>query len=118
MSKISLSSLAEIDGYLGSCLVDSESGMMLGVDAGGPVNLEVAAAGNTQVVRAKRKTMKAIGIEGTIEDMLITLTYQYHLIRPLETNGAIFLYLVLDRAKSNLAMARMSLKSFEKTIKL
>lgn len=117
MSNVSLQSLTEIDGYLGSCLVDSDSGMMLGNHGGGPVALEVAAAGNTDVIRAKYKTMKALGLKGAIEDILISLSDQYHIIRPLEANAALFLYLVLDRSKSNLAMARHQLRGFEKTLK-
>ena len=107
--KETLSKILQLDGAVGACVVDSNSGMMLGAEGGGPVNLEIAAAGNTEVVRAKRKTMKALELNDNIEDILITLGRQYHLIRPLRTNDALFIYLVLDKTKGNLAMARHQL---------
>lgn len=115
MAKVSLEPLRSIDGYVASALVDSDSGMLLGGD-GTAVNLEVAAAGNTEVLRAKRKVANTLKLNDSIEDILISLTKQYHIIRPLESNQKLFLYIVLDRAKANLAMARHELRTFEKTV--
>ena len=115
-AKETLPKLLDIDGCLGACIVDSNSGMMLGAVGGGGVNLEIAAAGNTEVVRAKRKTMKALNLNETIEDMLISLNKQYHMIRPLTSNDALFIYVVLDRARANLAMARHILSGLEKEL--
>jgi hypothetical protein len=114
--KETLNRIMQFDGAIAAAVVDSNSGMMLGSDGGGPVNLEVAAAGNTEVVRAKRKTMKALNLRDAIEDILITLNHQYHIIRPLSSNDALFMYLVLDRTKGNLAMARLQLASLEKDL--
>lgn len=111
-----LPKLLEIDGVIGCCIVDSASGMVLSAAGGGSLNLEVAAAGNTEVVRSKRKTMRALQINDTIEDILITLGRQYHIIRPLTTNDALFIYLVLDKSRSNLAMARYQLTQIEKIL--
>jgi hypothetical protein len=106
-----------IDGAVGVALVDYESGMSLGALGGGDwLNLDVAAAGNTEVVRAKMRVMDALALNDGIEDILITLGRQYHLIRLLSgSNGgaALFLYLVLDRERANLALARHHLRRIE-----
>jgi hypothetical protein len=106
-----------IEGALGVALVDWESGMSLGTLGGGKyLDLEVAAAGNTEVVRAKMRTLASLRIGDTIEDILITLTKQYHLIRLLrsaDNSQGLFFYLALDRSKSNLALARHALKRIE-----
>ncbi len=115
-AKETLPKLMEVDGCLGACIVDSNSGMTLGSIGGSGIDLEAAAAGNTEVVRAKRKTMKALNLQDTIEDMLITLGKAYHLIRPLQSNDALFIYLVLDKTKANLAMARHRLREIEKEL--
>lgn len=111
-----------IDGALGVCLVDWESGMSLGALGGGKyLDLEVAAAGNTEVIRAKMRTMESLRLNDQIEDILITLGKQYHLIRLLKNSRqeqGLFLYLVLDRPKSNLALARHSLKRLESELQL
>ena len=110
-----------IEGAIGVALVDYTSGMALGTLGGGKsLDLTVAAAGNTDVVRAKMRTMEHLGLKGQIEDILITLTDQYHLIRLLSGRGGsgLFLYLVLDSKRANLAMARHQLKKIEESLEV
>ncbi|MFH9726724.1 hypothetical protein ACH4M4_27725 [Streptomyces sp. NPDC017254] len=115
-TETSLKEAASIEGAIGAALVDYTSGMALGTVGGGKeLDLNMAAAGNTDVVRAKVRTMEMLGLQEDIEDILITLGSQYHLIRLLKgrgTNG-LFLYLALDRNRANLAMARHQLKKIE-----
>lgn len=113
----SLNSLLAIDGAVGASIVDYTSGMSLG-HAGAGVDLELAAAGNTEVVKAKLKTMKSLGISGGITDILITLEDQLHIIRPTAKHEGLFIYLVLDKAKANLALARRSVQSIESELQV
>lgn len=115
MAKFDINPLIHIDGFVAAALVDSDSGLML-AGVGTAINLEVAAAGNAEVVKSKRKVAAALKLNDEIEDILITLGKQYHLVRPLERNQKLFLYIVFDRSRANLALARHEIKSFEKTL--
>ena len=118
---VALKEAMEIAGAVGVAVVDYDSGMMLGSLGGGEhLDLEVAAAGNTEVVRAKQATMRALKLDDTIEDILITLGTQYHLIRLVtgpKGNG-LFFYLALNKAQANLAMARRQLQAIEADLAL
>ncbi|QNN57216.1 hypothetical protein H9K76_22600 [Diaphorobacter ruginosibacter] len=111
----SLTQLMTIDGAMCAAVVDSGSGMLLG-SIGSGVDLELAAAGNTEVVRAKLKTMKSLNLNDRIDDILITLGKGYHIIRPLQKHEGLFVYLVLDKAKSNLALARRKTQDVEQAL--
>jgi len=106
-----------IDGALGVALVDSASGMALGARGGADgMDLALAAAGTTDVMRASRLALEHVGLYGEVmEDIVTTLTHQYHLVRPLTGQGGqgLFLYLVLDRVRANLAMARHQARRIE-----
>lgn len=113
----SLQELMNVDGAIGCCIADYTSGMSLGT-AGTTVDLELAAAGITQVVKAKMRTMKELGISGEIDDILITLQDQFHVIRPTAKHKGLFIYLVLDKARANLALARRKVTDVEAGIEI
>jgi len=118
---IALKDAMAIDGALGVALVDYNSGMTLGVAGGSAeLDLSVAAAGNTDVVRAKMRTIGMLKLDDEIEDILITLGRQYHIIRPLTARGGkgLFLYLMLNKSRANLAMARHQLRVIEEQLEL
>ena len=108
--------LLNVDGALAAAVVDYSSGMLLAGGGSPAIDLEIAAAGNTEVIRAKNKTMQMLGLKDEIEDILITLGTQYHLLRPLSRHDGLFLYSVLDRSKANLALARRSLINAERNL--
>lgn len=112
-----VSALLNVDGALAAAVVDYSSGMLLAGGGSSAIDLEIAAAGNTEVMRAKMKTMQMLGLKDNIEDILITLGKQYHLLRPLSKHDGLFLYSVLDRSRSNLALARRSLVDAESNMR-
>ncbi len=113
---LALKEMMAIDGALGASVVDYNSGMSLGMlGSSKALDLQVAGAGNTEVVRAKLRTIEQLGLNDEIEDILISLSSQYHIIRPMtgRTSKGLFLYIALDRARANLALARHRLKAIE-----
>jgi hypothetical protein len=110
----SLEEAMKIDGAIAAALADWDSGLCLGTAGGGArLNIEIAAAGNCQVVKAKMSTMNELGIKGAIQDILITLDDQIHLIRPLRRSENLFLYVAIDKAKGNLGLARHRVQKIE-----
>ncbi|MBV1856147.1 hypothetical protein [Catellatospora tritici] len=117
----SLQEAMQIEGAIGVALVDYTSGMALGtLGSSKEFDLTIAAAGNTDVVRAKLRTLEMLKLKDSIEDILITLGAQYHVIRPLTSRNTqgLFLYLVLSRTRANLAMARHKLKTIETDLQM
>lgn len=106
-----LAQLLAIEGATGAAIVDHGSGMALAQGGTPSFDLGIAAAGNSNVVRAKLTTMRDLGVTDEIEDILITLSSQYHLINVLNAEGTsgLFIYLVLNRTGANLALARHKL---------
>ena len=113
----SIQQLLKTDGALAAAVVDYSSGMLLAGGGTSSIDLEIAAAGNTEVLRAKMKTMKLLDLKDSIDDVLITLGEQYHLLRPVNKQDGLCLYFVLDKSKYNLALARRALVEVEKVIK-
>lgn len=110
-----------VEGAIGAALVDYSSGMSLGaVSASKDLDLTVAAAGNTEVVRAKMRTMEMLKMSDTIQDILITLGRQFHIIMPLTSRSGqgLFLYLALDKSRGNLALARHQMRVVADNIEL
>lgn len=109
-----IDALLAIEGSLAAAIVDSESGMVV-ANGGKGIDIEMAAAGYTEVIRAQLRNIRALGLTGGVEDNLLTLDSQYHIVRPIAAFPDVFMLLVLDRAKSNLAMARLKLRQLDTT---
>lgn len=106
---------ADIPGFIAASLVDLDSGMTLGLKSGRPdFDLAAASAYNSEMVKQKLKIMKALNIKSSLEDMLITLGDQIHVIK-LVTPGT-FIYLAAERANSNIAIVRTAVNKNAATL--
>ena len=117
-----LNAALKIEGSVGAALGDWNTGFSLGQvstnSSFSEAKLEIATALNSEVIKAKNKAREGLGIASEIEDILITLKDQYHLIRPCENMQGVFFYIVLDREKANLGLARIKLRSLEQALEL
>ena len=112
-----LATLLSFDGALCVAVVDSETGMILG-KAGSGVEIDLAAAGASVILRARLASIKALGSDEKIDDVLISTTSQVQIIHPLPNNPSIFTYLIGDKSKSSLAMARFKATEADMLIRL
>jgi hypothetical protein len=105
----------EIPGFVAASLVDLDSGMTLGArSARSDFDLTAASAYNSEMVKQKLKIMKALNLRTTLEDMLLTLGDQIHLIKLVSPSS--FVYLAADRASSNLAIVRNAVNKHAATL--
>lgn len=96
---------AGIAGFIGISIVDLDSGMPLASRSRREnFDLEVASAYNSEMVKAKFNTMRLLNITSGLEDMLLTLGDQLHLIKMI--NQGTFVYVAAERAGTNLALLR------------
>jgi hypothetical protein len=112
-----LETLLSFDGAMSVAVVDSESGMIMG-QAGTGVAMELAAAGASTILRARLASTKALGAKEKIDDMLISLSSTVQIIHPLPSNPKVFTYLIGDKSKSSLAMARFKATEADLLIRL
>ncbi|WP_394774905.1 hypothetical protein [Flavobacterium sp.] len=99
-----------VNGFIAVAVTEIESGLSFGNLTVDPsFDPELAAAYNLEVVKAKLSAVKALNLKQDIEDILITLTNQIHII-DISPNKKFMIYLAADATKANLGMTRAVLR--------
>jgi len=94
---------ADIPGFIAASLVDLESGLTLGMKTNRPeFDLAAASAYNSEMVKQKLKILTLLRMRTHLEDMILTLGDQIHMIKLVSPST--FIYLAADRASANLAI--------------
>lgn len=111
---LDLSPLMRLGGFIGGCVIDRDTGMMLSSIGGdAELDLELAGALSADIVRAQQASIDMLEQEDKIEDVMVSTRRHYHLMRPLKADPSVFIYTVLDRARANLAVTRIKLRAAE-----
>lgn len=96
---------SEVPGFIAIALVDLDTGMTLSTKSTrADFDLTMAGAFNAEMVKQKQKTMKALNLKSTLDDILLTLTDQLHIIKFVTPQT--FVYMAADKAQTNLAVIR------------
>ena len=116
--KQALSSLKKLDGLLGCALVDSASGLVLAHDARDPetIDMEHAAAACAQVLASHREARQAMGLPDPIDEIITTAGARHVLVRSLQRHPDLVLVALLEKHRTNLALARFQLLEVERSL--
>ena len=107
-----LEEVMKLEGVSGAVLVDLKNGKMLGI-VGDTPNLDIEAAANADLIKAKFRVISSLDTRETVEDILITLGQRYQLLRCIGGAQGLMLYLNLHRRQADLNEARERLSQIE-----
>jgi len=117
-ARVALASMLMLDGLLGCALVDATTGLVLARESreNDPLDLELAAAACTQVLRAQRVAARNMGLTEPIEEVLTIAGMRQQVMRTLSRHPELFLFALLDKQGTNLALARFKLMEVERDL--
>ena len=113
-----LASLLKLDGLLGCALVEAASGLVLAHETRDPesLDMEVAAASCAQVLAAHRSAAVTMGLADPIDEVITTAGSRHVLIRALQRHADLVLVALLEKNRTNLALARFQLLEVERSL--
>lgn len=105
---------SQLPTLLAVAVVETESGMPLASHSN-LADFETAAAYNTEVIKSKLKAVQALKLKQSVQDVLLTLSDQLHLIKLAPSNQT-FIYLAVNSSDTNLAQARQVVKAYSASL--
>jgi predicted regulator of Ras-like GTPase activity (Roadblock/LC7/MglB family) len=113
-----LASLLKLDGLLGCALVEAATGLVLAHETRDPesLDMELAAASCAQVLAAHRNAALTMGLTDPIDEVITTAGSRHVLIRALQRHADLVLVALLEKHRTNLALARFQLLEVERSL--
>jgi hypothetical protein len=110
--KTCLEEVMRLEGAVGAVVMDLKTGKTLGM-AGDSPNLDIEAAANADILKAKLRVLSTLDRKDTVEDILITLGQRYHLLRCIGGIHGLMLYINLHRRQADTNEVRAKLMQIE-----
>ncbi|MFK7001964.1 hypothetical protein [Flavobacterium oreochromis] len=105
-----------VPGFIAVAISEIKSGISYYTLSADPnFDPELASAFNLEVVKAQLNAINALGLNETIDDIMINLKSQIHII-DISENNEYFIYLAVDSNRANLGMTKALLNKYKKDI--
>jgi len=110
-----LAALSALDGVLACAVVDGGTGLILAKHSreDPAIPLELAAAASTQILRAHQQASRDLGLTTEADEVMTSAGPRHHVMRTVSRHRDLFLFAVLDKQRTNLALARYKLMEAE-----
>ncbi len=122
-AKRALAGMLGLDGLLGCAVVDATTGLVLARESRSPlpadphdVDMDLAAAASAQVLRAHRQAARSMGMPEAIEELMTSAGPRQQVIRTVARHPDLFLVALLEKHRTNLALARFQLMEVERAL--
>jgi predicted regulator of Ras-like GTPase activity (Roadblock/LC7/MglB family) len=117
-AKQALADMLALDGLLGCAVVDGTTGLVLARELreDQPVDMDLAAAACAQVLRAHRLAARSMGLSENTEEVMTSAGPRQQVLRTVSHFPELFLVVLLDKQRTNLALARFKLMEVERSL--
>jgi predicted regulator of Ras-like GTPase activity (Roadblock/LC7/MglB family) len=111
-----LTGMRAIEGLLGCAVVDTVTGLVLAHEShdGQRIDMELAAAACAQVMRSHRVAARRMGWSEPVDEVMASAGSHQQVMRSVTQHPDLFLLMLLDRQRANLALARFQLLEVER----
>ena len=115
-ARLTLAGMLALDGLLGCAVVDGSTGLALARETLGDasVDMDLAAAACAQLLRAHRQASRSLGLTEPVDEIITSAGTRQQVIRTVSHHPELFLVVLLDKQRTNLALARYQLMELER----
>ncbi len=118
-ARLALGSLLALEGLLGAAIAEVTTGLVLARenrDESPIVDMDRAAAACAQVLNTQRHSARQMGLPEPADEMIVTAGPRQCVMRPLPRHPGLFVVMLVDKHRTNLALARFQMRDVERAL--